>query len=100
MAEPSPEEVDEGVQGLASPEPPSVQFQATVTSPLFHPLPLAAGAAVGDAVGAVLSTCTVYDALPVLPKRSLHVADSTIAEPSPEEVDDCVQWLVSTPESL
>jgi hypothetical protein len=55
-ASPSPDEVELVVQ-LAGSTPgfASVQFHVTVTSLLFQPSPLAAGAAFGAAVGGVVS---------------------------------------------
>jgi hypothetical protein len=82
----------------AMPEPPtSVPLKLTVTFVLFHPAAFAAGEAAASAVGFVLSTFTVWDALPVFPATSLHVA-FRVSVPSPEEVELVVQFAASIPD--
>jgi hypothetical protein len=66
---------------------------------VFHPAAFGAGVWVTTIVGAVLSTFTVVDAVPVLPARSVQVAVSSMAAPSPVEVDEVVQFSVSMPGS-
>src|SRR5690606_24655739 len=76
----------------------SAQFQVMVTGVLFHPLPFAAGACVGLAVGDIVSapTFTEYMAFPTLPARSAQVAVSVTAASSPA-VLVVVQLAVSIP---
>ena len=60
-------------------------MKCTVTGAVYQPLALGWLVAAGLIVGAVLSTLTVYEALPWLPGRSLQVAFSG-SVPSPLEV--------------
>src|SRR5688572_12883177 len=62
-----------GHPSAAIPESASAQVNRTRTSALYHPAPLGAVVAAAVIVGFVLSTRTVYDALPVLPATSVQV---------------------------
>src|SRR5207249_3354565 len=75
---------------------PSAQFHVTVMSVVFQPAALGAGDCVGLATGGVLSSLTVWDALPRLPALSLQVA-VRVCTPSPLEVLLVVQLAASTP---
>ncbi len=70
---PSPLSVVELVQ-LLMPDVASAQVKLTVTSLLFQPLPFAAGERLPVMVGAVLSSLTVTEPVPLLPTRSAAVA--------------------------
>jgi hypothetical protein len=59
---------------LLMPDGLSEQLKLAVTSVLFQPLPLAAGVRLPVIAGALLSTLTVTEPLPVLPTRSVAVA--------------------------
>jgi hypothetical protein len=63
----------EDVGQLLMPERLSEQVKLTVTSELFHPLAFAVGLRLPLIVGAVLSSFTVTEPLPVLPRRSVAV---------------------------
>ena len=83
---PSPDDTLTVVQlALSTPDPaPSVQCQVTVTSPLFQPALLVAGAWVGCAVGPVRSMWRLATvALAVFPARSATVAPTDRSLPSP-----------------
>src|ERR1041384_6691003 len=76
---------------FVTPESASAQVKCTVTLLLYQPLPFGAVVATALMVGTVLSTFTVYSALPAFPTLSLQVA-RRMRVPSPEEVEEVVQF--------
>src|SRR5438477_195217 len=77
----------------------SVQVKLTVTSVLFHPLPLAGGAAWPLISGGVLSMLTVRLAEAVLPATSVTVPETTWASPSLVRVTGGGQEATGAPPS-
>ena len=61
-----------------TPESPSEQVNETVTFVLFQPKAFGAGASECPTVGACLSSLTVTEPLPVLPRRSAAVELNTV----------------------